>query len=170
MSTDEAKSASDLRVLEPSRVRLRAHAFGRLQLELGIEERYAPVRAVRCLPLTQPDRYISLQDEDGEELGLIGDLAELDAESARMVRAELEVSYLNARVTRIHHVEARNGIITWDVTTDLGRRRVHVRDRQNIRPLPGGRTVLTDIHDGKYEIPALEDLDHDSRRWLEIEL
>lgn len=170
MTSADATTKSDLRVLDPTRLRLRPDELGRLQLEVGIEERYGPVRAVRCLPLTQPERFISLQDEEGEELGVIGDLAELDAESARAIQAELELSYLNARVTKIHHVEARNGIITWEVTTDLGKRRVHVRDRQNIRPLPGGRTVLTDIHDGKYEIPAVEELDDESKRWLEIEL
>ncbi|MGV3722068.1 MAG: DUF1854 domain-containing protein [Actinomycetota bacterium] len=170
MPSGDAATTSNLQVLDPSRVRLRRDELGRLRLEVGIEERYGPVRAVRCLPLTQPERFISLQDEEGEELGVIGDLAELDAASAQAVRAELELSYLHARVTRIHHVEARNGIITWEVTTDLGKRRVHVRDRQNIRPLPGGRTVLTDIHDGKYEIPAAEELDKESRRWLEIEL
>lgn len=163
-------ATSDLRVLDPARTRLRLDPCGRLQLEIGIEERHGPVRPVRCLPLTQPERFISLQDEEGEEIGLIEDLAELEPESAQVLRDELELTYLKARVTKIHHVEARNGIITWEVTTDLGEKRLHVRDRQNIRGLPGGCTVITDIHDGKYEIPPLEELDDASKKWLEIEL
>jgi hypothetical protein len=67
-------------------------------------------------------------------------------------------------------VEARNGLITWDLETDRGPRKVHVRDRQHIRPLPDGRTMLTDIHESRYEVPPAAELDEASRHWLEIEL
>jgi hypothetical protein len=157
-------------MLDPKKVRIIATELDRLRLEVGIEERYAPVRAVRCLPLTQPERYIAIQDDEGEEIGIIGNLADLDPESRAAVEHELELNYLKARIEAITKVEAKNGIISWDLVTDRGPRRVHIRDRQNIRPLPNGKTILTDIHEAKYEIPPLDQLDEASRRWLETEL
>lgn len=165
----ESTSKSDLRLLDPKKVQVRADSFGRLQLEVGFEERYGPVKAVRCLPLTQPDRYISLQDDEGEEIAIIADLAQLDRESREAIEEELRLYYLKAQITTISKVENRNGIHTWEVMTNLGPKTVHIRDRQHIRSLPGGRTVLTDIHEAKYEIPPVDELDEKSRHWLEIE-
>jgi hypothetical protein len=161
---------NSLRVLDPKRLRLRQGPFGRLEVEIGFEERYSAVRALRAFPLNHPTQFISLQQDEGEEIGLIEDLAELDAESRAAVEAELDFYYLKAEVRQIHKVESRNGIITFDMDTSLGRRRTHVRDRQNIRVLPSGRVVLTDIHGGKYEVPSLDSLDPRSRHRLEVEM
>jgi hypothetical protein len=170
MANCEPTAKTDLRMLEAGKVRLRTDAYGHLNLEIGFEERSGPVRAVRCMPLTRPHELISIQDEEGEEIGIIRDLRELDPESRRALEAELDFYYLKAIVTAIHRAEARNGIITWELETSLGPKRVHVRDRQNIRPLPDGRTILTDIHGAKYEVPPLHKLDDRSRHWLEIEM
>lgn len=170
MSHCKPAPKTDFRLLDPARLRLRLDEFGRMHLELGIEERSGPVRAVRCLPLTQPDRYISIQDDEGGEIGIIADLRDLEPESRRALERELEVQYLRARVTAIDRVENRNGLITWDLQTSLGPKTVHVRDRQHIRPLPDGRTVLMDIYGGRFEVPPGGQLDARSRHWLEIEL
>lgn len=167
---DQNGSKSELRLLDPKRTHVRKDSHGRLQLEIGIEERHGPVRALRCLPLTQPSRYISIQDDEGTEIGIVADLEALEPESRKAILEELDFYYLMPRVLRIHKVENKNGIITWDLETDLGPRKVHVRDRQNIRPLGNGRTILTDIHNAKFEVPAADDLDPKSRQWLEIEL
>src|SRR5947207_15914021 len=87
---------TDLRLLEPRKVKLRVNEFGRLQLEVGIEERYGPVRAFRSLPLTRPDEFISIQDDEGQEIGIIPDLRQLDAESRKAVAQDLELYYLKA--------------------------------------------------------------------------
>ena len=165
-----APPKSDLRILDPKKTRISLDTYGRLQLEIGIEERYEPVRAVRSLPLTKPDQFISIQDEEGEELGVVVDMAQLDAGSREALAGELELSYLKAKIQQITKVEAKNGIITWDLITNLGPRQIHVRDRSNIRPLYDGRTILTDIHEAKYEIPPVDSLDEHSRKCLETEL
>jgi len=160
---------SELRMLDPKKVRVRTDSYGRLQLEVGFEERYGPIKAIRSLPLTRPLDFISLQDDEGNEIGIVEDLARLDSASRQAVQRELDLYYLKARVTAIKRVENRNGILAWDLETDLGSKTVYVRDRQNVRSIPGGRTMLTDIHEAKYEIPPVEELDEKSRHWLEIE-
>ena len=91
-------------------------------------------------------------------------------DTIRALERELDLYYLKARVRKINHVEAKNGLITWELLTDMGPKTVHIRDRQHIRPLADGRTILTDIHDAKYEVPPMDQLDEKSRDWLSIEL
>jgi hypothetical protein len=162
--------ANDLRLLDPKEVRLRADTFGRLWLREGDGEEQGPVQSFRALPLTKPSRYISLQTDDGEEVGLISDMDELDSDSRAALERDLELYYLKAKVQSIQQVETKNGLISFDLMTDLGERRIHVRDRQQIRIIAGGSVILTDIHGGKYEVPPLDQLDEKSRRLIEMEL
>jgi hypothetical protein len=162
--------ANDLRLLDPKTVSLRADAFGRLWLREGDGEERGPVQSFRALPLTKPSRYISLQTDEGEELGLIPDMDELEPASRALLERDLELYYLKAKVQTIHQVETKNGLISFDLVTDLGERRIHVRDRQQIRMIAGGTVILTDIHGGKYEVPPLDELDEKSRRLIEMEL
>jgi hypothetical protein len=166
----EGSFRNELRLLDPKKVQIRIDENRRLRLEIGIEERYGPVRAVRSLPLSQPDKFVSIQDDDFNEIGLIPDLRQLDAESRKAVEGDLVLYYLVAHVERINKVEAKHGVISWELETNLGPRRAHIRDRQHIRSLPDGRTILTDIHEAKYEIPPLSQLDERSRHCLEVEM
>ena len=170
MARCQTTGKNDLRVLDPKKIRLYTDSYNRLQLEVGIEERYGPVRAVRCLPLTRPDQFISIQGDEGDEIGIIPSLPELDRESLAAVEKDLELYYLKAEVLAIRKVDNRNGVIAWDLDTTMGARTIYVRDRQNIRPMPDGSTILTDIYEAKYQIPPGHTLDDRSRHWLEIEL
>jgi hypothetical protein len=170
MSSPRCLDRTELRLFDPKAVRLTRDAFGRLQLAVGIEERYEPVRAARILPLTAPDSFISLQDEEGEEIGVIEDLDPLDRDSRRILQEELDLVYLKPQVEAILKVDVRQGLISWSLKTSLGPRTVYVRDRSDIRPLPDGRIVLTDVHGARYEIPPIETLDDRSRSWLEVEM
>src|SRR5688572_3065075 len=116
--------ANDLRLLDPKSVTLRADAFGRLWLREGEGEEQGPVQSFRAQPLTNPTRFISLQTDEGEELGLIPDIEALDTNSLAALERDLELYYLKAKVRTIHHVENKNGLITFDLVTDLGERRI----------------------------------------------
>jgi len=170
MAVPECMSRSQARILNPKQLTLTRDAFGLLELRIGIEERYRPVKVGRCLPLTDPDRYISFQQEEGDEIGLLEEVASLERESRRVLEEELDLCYLKAEVKGIRRVNPRQGFVSWEVDTNLGPRTIYIRERSDIRPLPDGRIVLTDIHGAKYEIPAMEQLDERSRAWLEIEM
>ena len=170
MAAPHVENKADVRLLDARTVKFGLDPFSRLTLEVGIEERYDPVRAVRCLPLTDRDRFISLQDDEGHEIGILETLEGMDRESRRRLEDELDLVYLHPHVTAIHGVETGKGIITWKFSTTIGDREVYVKDRNDIRPLPDGRIVVTDVHGTKYEIPGFDKLDERSRRWLEIEL
>ena len=162
--------ANDLRLLDPKAITLRADSFGRLWLREGDDEEQGPLQSFRALPLTKPSHHISLQTDEGEELGLIPDMDDLDPDSRAVLERDLELYYLKAKVRTINQVETKNGLISFDLVTDLGERRIHVRDRQQIRMIAGGSVILTDIHGGKYEVPPLDQLDEKSRGLIEMEL
>lgn len=157
-------------LLDGKHLRLFRDSHGRLHMENGIGERFGPLQVVRTLPLTRPSEWIVLREEDDREIGVLQSMDELEPGDRALLQEELQRLYLRARVTAIHRAEARFGIITWDLETEFGRKMVYVRDRQNIRPLADGRVILIDIHDGRYEIPPLDELDEASRHWLEIEM
>ncbi|MDQ3814334.1 MAG: DUF1854 domain-containing protein, partial [Armatimonadota bacterium] len=48
----------------------------------------------RTLPLSEPDRFIVLSDSEGRELGLIGDIAELEPASRAVLEKALAEVYV----------------------------------------------------------------------------
>jgi Domain of unknown function (DUF1854) len=166
----EPVPGGDLCFLDPRAIRARRNERGKLVVTLGGGvETVEGVRPLRAFPLTAPDRQIVLIDADDNELGVIRELQALDRESRKELEAELEVVYLVPRVKNIRSVLSRFGLTTWELETDRGVRTAHVKERTDIRPLPDGRIMLTDVDGVKYEIPPVEELDERSRVWLEIE-
>jgi hypothetical protein len=169
---DKQAPSGDLRFLDPAEVRVQRNERGKLVVTLrreGREEIWEGVRPVRSFPLTAPDRQIILIDAEDEELGIIRELRALDRESREAIESELEIAYLVTRVESIRGVRSRFGVTTWELDTDRGSRTAHVKERSDIRPLPDGRIILTDVDGVKYEIPPPGELDERSRSWLIIE-
>jgi Domain of unknown function (DUF1854) len=167
-----ASPAGDLRFLDPRLVRAWRNEWGKLVVCFthdGSQETVEGVRPVRSFPLTAPDRQIVLLEGEERELGIIRDLRALDRTSREAIGAELEIAYLVTRVQAIRSVRSRFGVTTWELETDRGSRTAHVKERSDIRPLSGGRIMLTDVDGVKYEIPPPEELDERSRSWLVIE-
>jgi hypothetical protein len=166
----EPAPGGDLQFLNPGVVRARRNERGKLVVTLGCGvDTIEGVRPLRAFPLSAPDQQIVLLDPDDHELGVIREMSALDPETREAIEAELEIAYLVTRVVGIHSVLSRFGITTWDLETDRGRRTAHVKERSDIRPMPDGRIVVTDVDGVKYEIPPVEELDERSRTWLEIE-
>jgi hypothetical protein len=113
---------------------------------------------------------VSLMDPEGREIGVIRDVGELDAESRQVLLDELAMVYLSTRVLAIKSINSRWGVGTWELETDRGPRSAHLRDRGDVRALPDGRIILTDVHGVKYEIADPSALDEKSRSFIESEM
>ena len=170
MSDQDFVYDGDVCILDPRTAHLRRDEFGRLTLEIGVCERHHPVRLLRCLPLSDPERFISVRGDDDHEIGLIRELAELDADSQRVADEELTLHYLKAKVLSVQKIERRNGLLCWEMETDLGPRTTYLRSRRDARFMDDGHIVLTDIHGGKFEMAPIAELDPRSRRWVEGEI
>jgi hypothetical protein len=71
----------------------------------------------RALPLSDPDHFIVFNDEDGNEVGILASLDELDEASQAALRESLSNEYRLERITRVLDVdrEPLSGQTRWRV-------------------------------------------------------
>jgi ATP-binding cassette, subfamily B, bacterial len=146
-------------------------------LSLGWTEAQASLRVVtatgiqlalprRCFPLSDPERFICLLDEQGRELACIESLEALSAESRSALERALAATELLPQVQQIEAVKEEATQSSWQVVTDRGPRTFVVEQEDHIRQLADGRHLITDSFGMRYLVPRPEDLDPKSRRLL----
>ncbi len=120
----------------------------------------------RCFPLTDPEHFISLIDEQGRERACIDDRSLLEEASRRALEQALEANEFLPHVVRIIKVKVAATRSAWQVETDRGRRDFVIEQEDHIRRLEDGRHLITDAHGMRYLVPSSERLDAVSRKWL----
>ncbi|MGQ9463024.1 MAG: DUF1854 domain-containing protein [Candidatus Fervidibacter sp.] len=166
----EQQQAAELVWFDPQKLRFFKHK-GVLRLTIDEERSYWKVQVYRCFPLTDPNRYISVRDAMNREIGLISDLSELQPDSQKVVKEELERRYLVPVVKRIISINERMGILLWEVETERGYRRFLTRaSQEGIEQPEPHRCVLVDLDGNRYYIPDITALDPISfsllKKWL----
>lgn len=162
IETTSLAQAARINFLDPRKLK-----FSRagVCLRLTVEGERSVIRAVvyRVFPLTHPDRYLSIRDGAGAEVGLVRSLAELDADGRKLVEEDLDRRYFLPVIRKIASVIERFGTVEWQVDTDRGRYRFTTRDlRENVLRLGAGRYILHDVDDNRYEITDTGRLDRAS--------
>lgn len=158
--------ASDLRYLEPSKLRFFRHG-ATLRLTVADEMSCLQVSIIRLFPLSEPDSYLSVRSGDNKEIGVLISAGELDAVSRRLVAEEQERRYLVPVVQRVLGVKERFGTVEWTVETDRGKRTFTTRSlRENIVQPSPNRYLLSDVDGNRYDVRDLYALDAASRRYL----
>lgn len=148
----------------PQPLRLERRIDGKLWLVQG--ETQVAVDLVRCFPWTEPRRYLSLRDKDGEERGFITSVEELDAASRRAAEATLARSSFVLEITAIHSVEEDFELRSWRVQTAHGARTFQTPLDGWPRELESGGLVIEDVYGDLFRIPDPERLDPKSKRLL----
>lgn len=134
---------------------------------------YDRVIVFRCFPLTSPDDFLSVRDPNNEkrEVGIIRHISELDEESERLLRDELNVRYYVPAISKVHSIQRHPRAMHMDVETDLGRRKFMMRyGLSAVRILEDGRVIFTDFDGNCYMIPDPKKLDKASYKKIEIYL
>jgi hypothetical protein len=167
---DSRSTSPEIRYLDPQRIEVERDAFDRLRLVIDGDEVYERVRIARAFPLSHPDRYLSILNSEGKEIGMVAEPGRLSSASLRLVQDELDLVYYTPVIERITSVESKHGATTWNVVTDRGEAVVSVKDRGEIRRLAGRRVLFTDVNGLKYDIPDYARLDERSRTLLESEI
>jgi len=160
---------AQLRYLKPRQVRVFRTPNGQLRATIEGERSVIAPRFLRALPLTDPDRYISLREAEpqGKEVGLLRHWQRLDRESRELVQAELDRRYLYPVLKRIVSLENLFTAAVCVFETDRGVRKVTLRDvRDNVVYLGEGRILITDAEGNRYDIRRLDALDARSRTLL----
>lgn len=129
-------------------------------------ETVIPVTVRPCFPWSEARRWISLRDDDQEEVALVKDPAALDAGSrAALEQALAEAGFL-LEVTRVVAVEEEVEIRHWRVVTRQGPRSFQTRLDDWPRSLPDGGFLIRDVAGDLYHIAAPQALDKRSRELL----
>ncbi|HHT91601.1 MAG: DUF1854 domain-containing protein [Bacillota bacterium] len=157
---------ADVQFLDAKSVRLRTTAGGLVSLGLG-DTFFPKVDLHLAFPFSDPERFISVREPEGDEIGLIRHIQELDPLSQEAVRKELRWRYYTPRIQRIISYKEEFGHTYWEVETDRGVHTFVTRGRdQTVRSISERRTLIIDVSGNRYEIADLEDLDVRSREYL----
>jgi hypothetical protein len=125
-----------------------------------------PVRPVRCFPWSRPGAYVSLRDDQDQEVGFVLELDRLDPASRAVLREELDQASFVLHVRRIVSVREELEIRIWNVETQEGPRTFQTARDEWPRPLADGSLLLRDVAGDLYLIPRAAALDPSSRRVL----
>ena len=162
--TDEVK------FLDAANVKIARNSFEELIVELPDGTSYTNVEPIRSFPLTDSNKYISLLDDEGKEIGIIRDIKHLPRESAKVLRSELQKRYFMPKITKIHQLEGEFGVTQWVVETNRGPVTFGMRTRYDVVSLENGRVFIKDVDGNRYEIENYHRLDPESITLLETQL
>ena len=155
-----------LRFLDPAKVVL-FRAGDALRVTVEGDRSLLRVIPMRAFPISLRDRYISLRDEDGNELGMIREPDELDVESRKLLVEALSWRYFTPTIREIVSLKEKLGIVEWEVVTDRGSKRFLSRSLlESLKETDAG-LMVTDVENNRYEIRRDVELDARSDGILE---
>lgn len=134
-----------------------ATSGGFLQLTFG-GKTYPRVAVHRCFPFSDPTRYISIREPegDGREIGLIDDLKALPGDTRRLLEDQMALRYFTPKIQRVRDIKEEYGYSYWDVQTDRGDCRFTVRmGGSNVYAIGKNRYLVNDLDGNRFEIPDL---------------
>lgn len=125
----------------------------------------------RAFPYDMPDRFISVQDKDGKEYGMIKNIADFSEDIQAILQGELKRKYFTPVITKVHTVSAKFGYTYWEADSDMGKLSFSMHDTyRNIAKVGENRLILTDVDGNRYEIKDYMALDRKSFRKIELYL
>lgn len=129
---------------------------------------YERVNFYRAFPLSKPDEYISVRDNDKNEICLIRNINELSQEYAQLVKMDLDRRYFTPEIIKINTVKDEYGYVYMNMLTDSGERSVTIPNgSSNFIRLSDVRLILIDIDGNRFGIEDYLKLDEKSVRLLE---
>lgn len=143
---------------------LQSGPCGEVQLVRG--EDTTSVRVAQCFPWAASGRFLSLRSDDGEELGFVKELADLDDTSRNILEVELMRLGHTFHIVRVIDIKKEIELQCWDVETVNGRRQFQTALDDWPYELPGGVHLLRDVYGDLYTIRDVDKMDPRSRDLL----
>jgi len=125
----------------------------------------------RAFPFEKPNEFISVQDEDGKEYGIIRNLADFDGKGRDIVEKALNRKYFCPEIKRIRKLQEQFGYSLWEVDTSVGAMELVLKDTfGSIIRISDTYLIINDISGNRYVIPDVSALDRKSYRKIELYL
>ena len=160
----------ELAFLDARHVRIEKNAFEELVVQLPDGTTHTKVEPICAFPVSETSRYISLVDEESNEIGIIEDVKHLPPASREVLIEALQKRYFMPRITKIHELDGQFGVTQWRVETSQGDVEFGMRTRYDIVTLENGRVLIKDADGNRYEIENYQKLDPKSLALLETQL
>jgi hypothetical protein len=125
------------------------------------------VTPVRVFPFSEPQRWVSLCDDQGKELALVENPQDLPPEVRDMLAGELAEREFAPIIKRILRTSSHTEPCEWDVETDHGPTRLLLKSAEDLHRLGPNRVLVVDSHGVRYLIDDVRNLDASSRRIVE---
>ena len=140
-----------------------------LKTESG--ELYERLEPRRLFPVSRADNYITLLNEDGNEIAIIRNMTDLNKESRDIIQYSLDDYYLVPHILKIYSVSEKNGKVHWAIETERGYKEFDIRNRNHdVRVYSDGRVRVRDSDDNRYIITDYKKLDKHSRAQMIADL
>lgn len=154
-----------LNYLDPKKVKF--FRYGDV-LRATIEGDRSCLRVVpmRVFPISMRDKYISLRDMKGDEIGIIKEPKELDKESYKLLEEEIHKRYFMPVILKVKSIRDKLGIVEWEVVTDRGYRKFITRSIHHSIEETDKGFIIKDIENNKYELRDYSELDPKSAELL----
>ncbi len=153
--------------LDVTSLQLSTNSLGRLCAGDGMGRHVEGVIPIRLFPLSDPEHWIALVDENQRELCVIPDLATLAEPAALCLKEELARREFVPIVQRITWVSGNSEPCEWKVITDRGPVEFILQSDDDIRRLGKKCVLVVDAHGIRYLIPDDRQLDAYSRRIID---
>lgn len=164
-------SLSPVPVLDPAGTKMVLDDRGQLRVELSDGRVFVNARIVPTFPISRPNRFLYVLDEEGNEVGLLGNPRRMDRESREVLLAQADQAYFMPRITRIIRVDETMGIAHWEVETDRGWSAFDMVARsESVWYVGRSRLVIRDADGNRYLIEDLGKLDSRSKRLADLYL
>lgn len=157
------------RELEGSQLRAwRPEGATHARVEIAGDRVVLSARVRRLFPLSNSEHHLSLQDREGNEVGIIASFEGMDPESRQVFAEDLDRRYFTPILERLDEVEAQRGMWRFTGHTQRGPVEFWVRNwRDSSHELSPNRWQILSVEGQRYEIEDLEALDDKSQRLLE---
>jgi len=165
MSTTRGYSYQDF-LLDPARMSFFRSERGSLILTLDGQD-YTDLKVRRAFPLEEAAHDIGVFDANGDEIGLLEDPQQLDADSRQALLDELDKVYFHPVITAFNSLDEEFGVLRGEIETTSGRRQLEIRGyRTNVRVLSRGRAIVEDVDGNRYLIEDWRTLPQKTREIL----
>lgn len=132
-------------------------------------EEFEKINLVRLFPYQYETRYISILNQENEEITIISDVEEIEEQSRKVVLDYLNYKYYMPEITKVNNVKEKMGFLYVDLETTAGKKEVCIADFvSNIRVIKNKILSITDVEGNKYRINDFHKLDHLSRQKLDV--
>ena len=132
---------------------------------------YERVKVVRLFPFTDPDKYISIRenDERAKEIGIIENLTEFPGETVKLINEQLALNYYIPVIEKIKSIKDESGNAYFNVTTDRGDHEFVINMSSNpVTKLTDTRLIITDMEENRFEIRDIRKLSQKELRKLDL--